>query len=74
MDVDRWEKRRKKTDTAHQKAKRACARHLKDLRTAHGQPPADVAIKPVAIPKRLDPVPTASWCSSPAQLCAELAE
>ena len=74
MDEDRREKRRKKTDTAHEKAKRACARHLNDLKKAHAGPPADVALKRVAIPKRLDPVPTASWCSSPARLCAELAE
>jgi hypothetical protein len=31
-------------------------------------------LKRVAIPKRLDPVPTNSWCTSPGQLCAELAE
>jgi len=74
MDEANREKRRKKTDTAHQKAKRACARHLSDLKKAHAHPPADVALKSVAIPKRLDPVPTASWCSSPARLCAELAE
>ena len=74
MDEPNREKRRKKTDTAQQKAKRACARHLSDLKKAHASPPADVAVKSVAIPKRLDTVPTASWCSSPARLCAELAE
>jgi hypothetical protein len=74
MDDDRREKRRKKTDTARQKTKRACARHLLDLKKAHAHPPADVALKRVAIPKRLDPVPTNSWCTSPGQLCAELAE
>ena len=74
MNEDRKGIRRRKGDTAHQKAKRACARHLLDLQKNHERPPADVALKSVAIPKRLDPVPTNSWCSSPAQLCAELAE
>jgi hypothetical protein len=60
-------------DTRRQKAIRASARHLRDLRRAHGWPPADVKLAPVAIPKRLPGEPTASWCSSPAQLCAELA-
>jgi len=74
MDVDRKEKRRGKGDTAQEKARRACARHLIDLQKAYGRPPADVALKSVAIPKRLDPEPTNSWCTSPGQLCAELAE
>ncbi len=74
MELDRREKRRAKGDTAQEKAKRACARHLVDLQKAYARPPADVALKRVAIPKRLDPEPTASWCTSPAQLCAELAE
>jgi hypothetical protein len=74
MDEDRREKRRAKGDTAQEKARRACARHLVDPQKAHGRPPADVAVKRVAIPKRLDPEPTNSWCTSPAQLCAELAE
>jgi hypothetical protein len=60
-------------DTRRQKAVRASARHLRDLLRAHGCPPADVKLAPVAIPKRLPGEPTASWCSSPAQLCAELA-
>ena len=74
MDEDRRENRRKKTDTAHEKARRACARHLNDLKKAHACPPADVAVKRVAIPRRLERVPTNSWCTSPGQLCAELAE
>jgi hypothetical protein len=60
-------------DTQRQRAVRASARHLRDLRRAHGCPPADVKLASVAIPKRLPGEPTASWCSSPAQLCAELA-
>jgi len=61
-------------DTARQKAKRASARHLNDLRNAHGRPPADVALASVAIPQRISGVQTASWCGSPAQMCAELAQ
>jgi len=64
---------RHEVDTQRQKAMRASGRHLRDLRRAHGGPPADVKLAPVAIPKRLPGEPTASWCSSPAQLCAELA-
>jgi hypothetical protein len=60
-------------DTQRQKTVRASAKHLGDLRRAHGCPPADVKLAPVAIPKRLPGEPTASWCSSPAQLCVELA-
>jgi len=63
-----------KTDTERAEAAKACARHLKDLRRVHGRPPADVAVRSVAIPKWVNPVPSASWCTSPAQLCAELAE
>jgi len=63
-----------KTDTERVLAVRACARHLKDLRRAHGRPPADVAIRPTPVPKYVNPIPSASWCTSPAQLCAELAE
>jgi hypothetical protein len=63
----------RETDTQRQKAVGASARHLQDLQRAHGCPPADVKLAHVAIPKRLPGEPTASWCSSPAQLCAELA-
>ena len=64
---------RHEVDTQRQQAVRASARHLRDLRRTHGCPPADVKLARVAIPKRLPGEPTASWCSSPAQLCAELA-
>jgi len=63
-----------KKDTERAEAARACARHLKDLKRVHGRPPADVAVRPVAIPKYVNPISSASWCTSPAQLCAELAE
>jgi len=63
----------REVDTRRQKAIRASAGHLLDLRRTHGCPPADVKLAPVTIPKRLPGEPTASWCSSPAQLCAELA-
>jgi hypothetical protein len=67
-------RRRPSVDTARQKAVRASAAHLRDLRRAHGRAPADVKLASVAIPKRIPGEPTGSYCSSPAQLCAELAE
>jgi len=67
------ERRPYSADTQRQKNKRASARHLRDLRKAHAGPPADVRLQSVAIPKRIPGEPTASWCSSPARLCAELA-
>ena len=70
--VTKNQAKRAKSDTSLQKAKRANAAHLKDLRRAHTRPPPDVALKQVAVPRRLDPEPVASYCSSPAQLCAEL--
>jgi hypothetical protein len=61
-------------DTARAAAQNACRKHLKDLRRAHSQPPRELAIPRRSIPGRIDPEPVASWCPSPAQLCAELAE
>lgn len=72
--IGRSAKKRKNGDTALQRAKRANAAHLKDLRRAHGRPPRDVEVRRVAIPKRIEPEEVASYCSSPAQLCAELAQ
>ena len=66
-------RKRHDVDTERQKAKRACAGHLRDLKAAHERPPADVKLASVAIPKRIPGVPTGSYCSSPARLCAELA-
>ena len=61
-------------DTARVKAERACRRHLKDLRRAHPQPPLELVLPSRSVPRRIDPEPWASFCTSPAQLCAELAE
>lgn len=61
-------------DTARQQAIRRCARHLRDLRREHAGPPEDVPVRSDPIPRLVSPVPSASWCTSPAQLCSELAE
>ena len=61
-------------DTERMETMRACARHLKDLKRAHARPPADVPLPSNPIPRLISPVPAGSWCTSPAQLCAELAE
>ena len=62
----------RKTETGRERSRRACARHLQDLRRAYGSPPPDVAVKSTAIPLRLAPTPASSSCTSPASLCAEL--
>ena len=62
----------KKTQTEQERGRRACARHLKDLKRAHGRPPPDVAVKSSAIPARLSGEPASSSCTSPSALCAEL--
>lgn len=61
-----------RTRTERQQAAGVCAAHLRDLRRAHSRPPADVVLPKVAIPSRLTGEPTASYCTSPANLCAEL--
>jgi hypothetical protein len=71
--VEIRKQRRSSHDTQRQKAARASASHLRDLKRAHGRPPADVELASVAIPARIPGEPTASYCSSPARLCAELA-
>src|SRR5208283_5332205 len=63
-----------KIDTERKEAKRACARHLKDLRQAHGEPPADVKVPTRRTPRFVAPILEQSYCTSPAALCAELAE
>jgi hypothetical protein len=63
-----------KVDTERMRAKRACARHLKDLRQRQGEPPADVKVNTRGIPKLVPPILEQSYCTSPAALCAELAE
>ena len=74
MPVKRPRRKPPRTETERGEAKRACAKHLKDLRRAHRTPPADVAVRSTATPRLVAPIPDASWCTSPAQLCAELAE
>ncbi len=63
-----------KTDTKRVEAVRASAAHLADLRRAHGAPPPDVPLPSRLAVRLVCPIPDASWCSSPAQMCAELAE
>ncbi|MGH6798602.1 MAG: hypothetical protein ACREDI_09510 [Roseiarcus sp.] len=53
---------------------RSSARHLKDLRRAHKEPPADVQVNVRGVPKFVAPILEQSYCTSPAALCAELAE
>ncbi len=63
-----------KTETERTEAIRASAAHLADLLGAHGRPPPDVPLPMRLAVRRVCPIPDASWCSSPAQMCAELAE
>jgi hypothetical protein len=67
-------RRKPKGDTARAKAKRACERHLKDLRRAHEAPPANAAVSTRGLPKFVAPILEQSYCTSPAALCAELAD
>ena len=67
-------RKKPKIDTARQEAMRVCARHLRDLKREHGRPPADVPLRSNPVPPLISPTPAGSWCTSPAQLCAELAE
>jgi hypothetical protein len=68
----RADKRERKTETDRARYRLACARHLKDLRRAHGSPPADVRIRQSATPARISATAASSNCTSPAALCAEL--
>ena len=63
-----------KADTDRALAMRSSARHLKDLRRFHNRPPANVPVNERGVPKFVPPILEQSWCSSPAALCAELAE
>jgi hypothetical protein len=67
-------RRRPRSETDRQRATAACAAHLRDLKRVHRRPPADVAVRSVAIPARPSGPAPASYCVSPAQLCAELAK
>ena len=70
----RRKKKKPSPDTAREKSARACAKHLEDLKRAHGRPPPDVELPSRSVVRLVSPIPDASWFSSPAQLCAELAE
>jgi hypothetical protein len=63
-----------KVDTARAEAIRSSARHLKDLQRAHKGPPRDVRVNMRGIPRLVPPILEQSYCTSPAALCAELAE
>ena len=63
-----------KVDTERMEAIRSSARHLKDLQRAHKRPPPDVEVNTRGIPKFVPPIIEQSYCTSPAALCAELAE
>ena len=65
-------RRRPRVETDRQRTVAACAAHLRDLRRVHRRPPADVALASAAIPARLFGPDVASYCGSPAALCAEL--
>jgi hypothetical protein len=63
-----------KIDTERALSMRSCARHLKDLRRAQKRPPANVPVSERDAPKFVAPIIEQSYCTSPAALCAELAE
>jgi hypothetical protein len=63
-----------KVDTERAEAIRSSARHLKDLHRVHKHPPADVRVNTRGLPKFVSPILELSYCTSPAALCAELAE
>jgi hypothetical protein len=63
-----------KIDTERALSMRSCARHLKDLRCVHKRPPADVPVSERGVPRFVAPIIEQSYCTSPAALCAELAE
>ncbi len=72
MGKTRVRRRASKTQTQRAESVSACAAHLRDLRRAHDVAPPDVAVPQCSVPARLAPAPTSSYCTSPAQLCAEL--
>jgi hypothetical protein len=53
-------------------AKRACGRHLEDLRRAYEEPPAAVVVSSRGLPKFVAPILEQSYRTSPAALCADL--
>jgi hypothetical protein len=44
------------------------------LQRAHKRPPADIQVNARGVPKFVLPIIEQSYCTSPAALCAELAE
>ena len=68
------ERPKKASETSREAAAAACARHLVDLKQAHGRPPADAPVPSRDVVRLVVPPPDRSYCTSPAQLCAELAE
>ncbi|HEY1944860.1 MAG TPA: hypothetical protein VGH40_22320 [Roseiarcus sp.] len=72
MQVSQTRRRPPKSKTERQEAIDASAAHLGDLKRAHRRPPADVDLPPVAVPKRLVGEAVGSFCTSAADLCAEL--
>ena len=63
-----------KVDTERAEAIRSSARHLKDLQRAHEHTPANAQVNTRGLPKFVSPILELSYCTSPAALCAELAE
>jgi hypothetical protein len=45
-----------------------------DLQRTHKRPPAEVEVNARGVPKFVPPIIEQSYCTSPAALCAELAE
>jgi hypothetical protein len=66
--------KRRRGETDRERAAKACAEHLEDLKQAHGIPPPDVKVPSRSAVRLVVPPPQGSFCTSPAQLCAELAE
>ena len=52
----------------------SCARHLRDLHRAQKRTPANASVSTRGLPKFVSPILELSYCTSPAALCAELAE
>ena len=63
-----------KVDTERAEAIRSSARHLKDLQCAHKHTPVNAQVNTRGLPKFVSPILELSYCTSPAALCAELAE
>jgi hypothetical protein len=61
-----------RTQTDRQDGADACVAHLRDLKRAHGRPPADIELTSLSVPLRPALAPVASYCTSAGELCAEL--